>query len=104
MAEIALDRSDNAAVPRLSGFAVNHPQRGSLDRIAHRRAGTVGLNVLHVFWRDVSQTQSLEDIRLLRGLVWHRDARGPAVLVDRSSANERVNMVAVRYCARQGFQ
>ena len=59
---IALDRADHAMVTRLASLPIDRPDRGGLDRIAHRSSSPVCLHILHGFRRNISQPQGIGDI------------------------------------------
>ena len=104
MSHIALDRPDHATIIGLSCLAVYRSERGSLDRIAHRRSGPVRLDILHALRCDLGEPQGFDDVRLLRGLVGNRDARGATILVDRRRADDSVDAIAIGQCARERLE
>ena len=96
VADVRLHRADRAVLPLVGVLPVDLSERGDLDRIAQHRAGAVRLHVGDRLRVDVRHGQGIGDhIRLpvdRRSRVTH--AVG-AVVVDRRSPDDRVDVVAV---------
>ena len=97
MPDIGLDRADGAEAAPLRSGAERAGQRVDLQRITDDRAGAVALHIADVVRRHPAiVSRSLRPSRALAG-----DARGRiahlvgAIVVDRRSADHRVDVVAV---------
>ena len=75
-----------------------------LDRVAERRAGAVGLDVLDVPGRDARRAIGVAEDRLLRLAVRRGQAVGAAVLVDGAAADHGADRVAVGQGARERLE
>ena len=82
----------------------NPSQCPGLDRVAHRRAGAVGLDILDRRRADTRVAARLAEQVFLRLLARHRHAGGAAVLVHRGPADGRINAVAVGKRLRQWLE
>src|SRR5262249_32138255 len=105
VADIALERADRAELALLRAAAEGLRQRGHLDRIAYRRAGTMGLDVADRLRLDLGDTQgrphdpglALAPRRRVAGLI-------RAIVVDRRALDHGVDRVAVRKRIGQALQ
>ena len=101
--DVGLDRADGAAArPRAGPRPSTAPRAFSLDRIADRRAGAVGLDVAHVCRGDAGLPAGLAEHRLLGLAAGDGDPVGAAVLVDRGAADHGADRVAVGAGRRRG--
>ena len=94
MADVGLDRADDQRPGRRPPLAEYRGQRMDLDRVSQRRAGSVGLHIAHLRWRDAGRAQGRSHDRLLSRAVGRRQARAPAVLVDGAAAQDRKHPIA----------
>ena len=103
--EVGLQRADRQPLIRRAPGAQHRAQGGRLDRIAHRGAGAVRLDVADRARIDPRGPVRLPQQGLLRDLRRHRDpGRGVPVLVDRGRAHERVDPRAAAPGGRQRLQ
>ena len=82
VADVPLDRPDQARAVGRASLAVDGSDRVGLPRVARRRARPVRLDVVHLRWRHSRISQGAPQQRLLRRRVGDADTRRPAVLVD----------------------
>ena len=96
MADVGLHRTDGAVAGAFGLGAKSLRERGDLDRVAHRRARAVRLDVADAVGRDVRDHLRGKD-RLRLPLHAGRGVAhlGRAVVVDGRALDDRVNCVAV---------
>ena len=82
VADIGLHRPDQERPVRRAAPAVNRGGRLHLDRVAQRRAGAVGFQVVHFRGIEARLRQRVFDHAFLRGTVGHGGTRGRAVLIE----------------------
>ena len=104
MADIGLHRTDQEGPIRCASSAIHRCRRLHLDRVAQRRTGAVGLQVIHFRGINARLRQRVFDHAHLRGTIGHRGTRGRAVLVDRRTPDNAPDAVAVRLRRAQSFQ
>ncbi len=96
VANVALDRADAAKTARIGALAEGLAQGGDLDRVAHGRAGAVGLDVGDGFRRNVGQGQRFGDgLRLAVDAGREVAHLAGAVVVDGRAFDDGVDVVAV---------
>src|SRR5712691_12919809 len=102
MANIALHRGDRAIAGALRMTAICLGESVDLDRITYDGAGSVRLDVADRVWVDPGVAQRGLDHGDLAGLARRGEDRlARAVIVDRGTANDRVDGVAVGQCVAQ---
>src|SRR6185312_5679737 len=96
VADVALDRAEDARLPRLRAETEGLVEGRHLDGIAQRRAGAVGFDVADRVRGDTGRGQGLGDHRHLPFDAGSREAYlGRAVVVDGRTADHRQDVVAV---------
>ena len=104
VADVGLDGADEQRMVGITPLSVDRDRSSHLDRIPHRGAGPVCLEIVHVRRRQACPEERGFDDLLQRRNVGHRQSRtGPAV-VDRSAANHRPDPVAVGLRFAQALQ
>ena len=88
VSQVGFDRTDAQLV--FAGAPENLRQGGQLDGITQRRAGAVGLHVVHIAGRQSRVVQRLADDRLLGGAVGNGQPAGAAVVRNRRAQHQRV--------------
>ena len=104
MADIALDRSDDALFTSRATGAEYAADGFQLDRIAGGRARAVRFDVVHMCRIDARPPIHLGEHRGLGDAVRERHARRPAVLIDERAADDGVDAVAVLHGLRKRLQ
>ena len=102
--DIGLHRSDQEGPVRCASSSIDRGGRLHLDRVAQRRSGAVGFQIVHFRRINARLRQRVCDHAFLRGTVGHRGTRGRAVLVDRRTPDHAPDAVAVRLRRAQSFQ
>src|ERR1700730_7181607 len=95
MADIALDRADPAAITGCPRNAEHFSQRSTFDRVAHARAGPVGLDIRDLARLDSGVAVHLPQQCLLRRLVWHRQPFGAAIRIDPGTDDDGVYWIVL---------
>ena len=101
--KVGLDRATTSGTPG-SSFGHHCIKRFELDRIAKRRTGAMRLDVVHISRLDTRHAECFAQHRLLGGAVRDRQAAARAILVDRRTANDRENRIALRNRVRQPLE
>jgi len=95
VADVRLRRADQKRIAGRPRHPERGPERRGLDRIAAARPGAVELDVLHVPARDPRPPTGEPDHLGLRHLARHRESLARPVVVDGSTADRAVDVVAV---------
>ena len=95
MADIALDRADPAAIAGCPRNAEHISQRSTFDRVAHARAGPVGLDIRDLARLDSGVAVHLPQQCLLRRLVRHRQPFGAAIRIDPRTDDDGVHWIVL---------
>ena len=104
VADIGLDRTDDAgALPRAS-FAKHRTDRARFDRITDRGPGAVRLDIADMARANAGSRAGLPQHSDLRVAAGDRDRAGAAVLVDGSAPDHRVDAVAIAQRSRQELE
>jgi len=104
MTDIRLHRPHDAALLRGSPFPQNSPQRFRFDGVAQQCAGSMRFDILHLIRRHAGAPVCLQQNGFLRLRVRSRQPITAPILIDRASADDRVNRVAICHRAGQGFE
>ena len=95
MTQIRFDRPDQQR-SALRPCAAQHPsQRPRFDGIAKQRAGAVGLDIIDVAWLDAGVGVGGAQHRHLRRRIGGHQPVGPAVLIDRRTADHRKHPITI---------
>ena len=104
VADVRLHRSDQERPVRCASSSIDRGGRLHLDRVAQRRSGAVGFQIVHFRRINARLRQRVFDHAFLRGAVGHRGTRGRAVLVDRRTPDHTPDPVSGRFRVAQPFQ
>ena len=104
VSDVGLDRADQAALAGRARATEYGPDGLRLDRIAHRRAGPVRLDIGHLDGIDPGAAADLAKHRNLRIEARHRQRARLAVLVHRRGADDGAYAISVRECSGQRLE
>ena len=104
VADVGFDRSDEQRLIGVATLAVGGGDSAKLNGVAHRRAGAVGLHVVHLRWGDAGPGQRFLDHLLLRLAVRHGQPGAGSVLVQCRAPDDAPNSVAVALGLGQPLQ
>ena len=102
--DVRLDRTDGAEARVGRAFLEDPGQRRDLDRVAQPGAGAVGFDVADVAWIDLGIAQRLADRAGLRLRIGHGETVGLAAMAQRSTADDRMDAVAVALGVGQALE
>ncbi|PRP97919.1 hypothetical protein ENSA7_66310 [Enhygromyxa salina] len=102
--DVGLDRADGHVPARVPGWAERGDEAGDLDRVAERRPGPVGLDVVDGLGPDPGPGQRRADHLGLSRRARDRVAAGLAASVDRRPADHGENPIAVGDGRRQRLE
>src|SRR5262249_25386470 len=95
VADIGLDRTDDAGALRRASFAEHRTDRARFDRVADRGPGTVRLDIADMARINGGSRASLPQHGDLRVAAGDRDRAGAAVLIDGGASDHRMDAVAI---------
>src|SRR4051794_1189158 len=104
MADVGLDRADEAGVFRRAAFAEHRTDRTGFDRVSDRRAGSMRLDIVDAAGVDIGFRTGLPEHGDLRIAAGDGDRAGAAILVDGRAADHRVDAIAIDERARQELE
>jgi hypothetical protein len=95
VANVGLDRPDQAPAARRAALRQDRAQGLRLDRIAQRRARAVRFDVLHHTWQQIRAAVGLGQHGFLRQSAGCHQPVGPTVLVGSAATDHRVDRVTI---------
>jgi hypothetical protein len=97
VSDIRFYRADDKGTVGRAALPIHRLQRAYLDRVAKRSAGTVRLNITHLFGSNICVLKCASKNRLLSVAAGNSQAAACAVVIDGRAHDEGVDLVSVTH-------